>query len=838
MPNLLTILIILASLLILAILGIFAFLICRVFLIKKGHIKQSLNMSLFLIRVPRESAPAQGQDKKTEKESISIMEQLYSSLANLSQCSKIKNWIYGPPHVALEIAIESMGEEIGFYLSLPRWLENTIEKQIHGFFPKAEIIKQKEYNIFNANGKEAIAYLRLRKRGILPIRTYQKLETDPLGELTTALSKIDNPGEGAAIQIILRPAHKKWTSNAQKVMEQINKGENIGKALGELKLDISGISQKALQSAVDLPGSFASQSKQASQHDAQKKDQQTPEPVKLTPIQEETIKSIQEKTSKPGFSTILRLVASAESQDQADQLLGHLTSAFTQFSAPQANSFKIIKAKPKHKAVHRISKRKLLYHFIFRIFHEKHAFILNTEEIASIFHFPIYSTKTPKLKLLKSIQAPSPANMPQTGLILGKNNFRGQKTLVRLTKEDRRRHLYVIGQTGTGKSSQIKELVRQDIESGHGIGVIDPHGELIDDILGYVPANRAEDVILFNPSDLERPIGLNMLEYDPAKPEQKTFIVNELINIFDKLYDLKTTGGPMFEQYTRNALLLLMDDPNEPVTLMEVPKVLADADYRKRLLAKCKDPIVRNFWEKEAEKAGGDAALANMVPYITSKFNIFIANDYMRPIIGQVKTGLKFREIMDSKKILLINLSKGKLGDINSSLLGLIIVSKIMIAAFARADTPTEQRSDFYFYLDEFQNFTTPSIATILSEARKYHLNLIIAHQFIGQLQEEIKKAVFGNVGNLITMRVGAEDAEFLVKQYEPVFTQNDLVNINNFNSFVKLQIAGATTEAFSMEHVKPKESNIEMADKIRELARLKFGKAREQVKEEIRGRS
>ena len=290
----------------------------------------------------------------------------------------------------------------------------------------------------------------------------------------------------------------------------------------------------------------------------------------------------------------------------------------------------------------------------------------------------------------------------------------------------------------------------------------------------------------------------------------------------------------MFEQYTRNALLLLMDDPNEGATLMEVPKVMADAVFRKRLIGKCRNIVVRDFWEKEAEKAGGEAALANMVPYITSKFNVFIANDFMRPIIGQSKSSINFRDIIDNKKILLVNLSKGRLGDINSHLLGLIIVGKLTMAAFGRIDMPEELRKDFYLYIDEFQNFTTESISTILSEARKYRLCLTMAHQFIKQLPEKIRDAVFGNVGSMIAYRIGPEDADFMVKQFAPIFDQNDLLNIDNFNAYAKLLIGNMTSKPFNLSVPRPPSGNEEMISSAKELSRLKFGRPRAEVEEEI----
>ncbi|MDP2934717.1 MAG: ATP-binding protein, partial [bacterium] len=354
-----------------------------------------------------------------------------------------------------------------------------------------------------------------------------------------------------------------------------------------------------------------------------------------------------------------------------------------------------------------------------------------------------------------------------------------------------------------------------------------------------IPEERAEDVIYFNPGDIERPMGLNILEYDPKYPEQKTFLANETVNIFKKLWEaLPEAFGPMFEQYMRNALLLIMDDPDSGSTLLEVPKVLADTKFRHYKLSKTENIVVKDFWEKEAEKAGGEAALANIVPYITSKVNVFLANDLMRPIICQQKSAFDFRKIMDEQKILLVNLSKGKLGDFNSYLLGLIIVGKFLMAAFSRGDSSEEKRPDFYLYIDEFQNFTTDTIATILAEARKYKLNLIVGHQFIGQLKENIRDAVFGNVGSMAIFRVGADDAEFVVKQFEPVFSQQDLLNIDNFNAYLKLLINNQTSLPFNIGCNPPAHSNPEIAEKIKELSRLKYGREKLVVDKEIFERS
>jgi len=772
----------------------------------KGAVFRSLSMSLFNHFAARNVKKQEGQQQKSEKELISVMEQLYSALGGLQSGQK-ESFVYGKPVMAFEMAVSNFGQEISFYLAVPRRLEMVVEKQTQGIFPEAQVEKIKDYNIFNPQGFSAGSFLTLRRSHYYPFKTYKNLESDPLSAIVNSFSKLNEEGEGAALQIIFRPAPSGWQKQALKIAREMQKNKSFAQA----KADISGL-KKVWQD-------FFSSSKP--------KDSPSPSPPPLTPHQQEEIKALEEKASKVSFETNIRLITSAPIQEKANAILTDLEGAFSQFNSPDFNGFKVNRALGK-------DLKKMIYDFSFRLFNESQKIILNTEELTSIFHLPMIELATPQLKMLKAKQAAAPVNLPKEGLIIGKNVFRGVETVVKMQRDDRRRHLYIIGQTGVGKTTLMKGMIAQDIKNNEGFCVIEPHGEFAEYALSMVPPERAEDVIYFNPADLERPIGLNMLEYNPKYPEQKTFIVNELIEIFDRLYDLKMTGGPMFEQYTRNALQLLMDDPSEGATLMEVPRVLADASFRKRLLAKCKNIVVKEFWEKEAEKAGGEHSLQNLVPYITSKFDTFIANDFMRPIIGQSRSALNFREILDNKKILLANLTKGRIGETNANLLGMVLVGKLMMAAFSRVDTPEEQRNDFFLYLDEFQNFTTESIATILSEARKYKLCLIIAHQYIKQIPEKIRDAVFGNVGSIIAMRVGAEDAEFLVKQFTPVFDQNDLINIDNFNAYVKMLVNNTTTRPFSIATYPAPKGSTEYFEDLKKLSALKYGREKELVEEEI----
>jgi len=442
---------------------------------------------------------------------------------------------------------------------------------------------------------------------------------------------------------------------------------------------------------------------------------------------------------------------------------------------------------------------------------------------------------TSQLKTAKSSAAPAPVGLPQEGTLLGINRYRADETKVYIGDEDRLRHFYTIGQTGTGKSTLLKNMIIQDIARGNGVCMIDPHGIDILDVLARIPKEREQDVIYFDPAFTERPMGLNMLEYDRRFPEQKTFVVNELFNIFQKLYgSVPESMGPMFEQYFRNATMLVIEDPDSGSTLLDVSRVLSNKEFRQMKLAKCTNPVVVQFWREIAEKAGGEGALANIVPYITSKFDVFLANDIMRPIIAQEKSSFNFREIMDEKKILLVNLSKGRLGDINANLIGLILVGKILMAALSRADSVGTNLPAFYLHIDEFQNITTPSISTILSEARKYKLSLSIAHQFIGQLEENIKNAVFGNVGTIVAFRVGADDAEYLAKQFEPVFTANDLMNVDNRNAYIKMLVQGRPAKPFNIETLAIPQAVGADVETLRRESYGKYGRDRYEVEAEI----
>jgi hypothetical protein len=466
---------------------------------------------------------------------------------------------------------------------------------------------------------------------------------------------------------------------------------------------------------------------------------------------------------------------------------------------------------------------------------------MNLAELATMFRFAIAGgTASREAKTVSAKLAPAPPGLPQEGIVLGVNRYANIETTVHFGPEDRLRHLYTIGQTGTGKTVFLKNMIIQDIERGEGLCFIDPHGVDVQEILSRIPKERYDDVIYFDPAYTPRPMGLNMLEYDPRFPEQKTFVVDEMFKIFKKLYgDVPEAFGPIFEQYFRNATLLVLEDPETGSTLMDISRVLADDDFRALKLSRSRNAVVNHFWEDIAENVRGEGDLRNVVPYITSKFDIFIANEIMRPIVGQQRSAFNFKDIMDNKKILLVNLSKGRLGDLNANLLGLVMVGKIMMTALARTDYLHLNPPNFYLYLDEFQNITTDTIATILSEARKFRLSLTIAHQFIGQLsgdriKESVKNAVFGNVGTLATFRVGSDDAEYLAKQYHPVFEPNDFIKLDNFHTYIKLLAGGKPVTPFSMATHPWRNGDPLNLDALKQMSYQRYGRQRDAVEVEI----
>ena len=739
--------------------------------------------------------------KKSLKELISGMEQFLAGMMSVDQKNSRGSY------VVFEIANPNGSDQFIFYVGVPRQYCELFEKQIIsilGTVRLSEVVD--DYNIFNEDGVSVGSYLTLKESPVYPFKTYEVFDVDPLNVILNSFSKIQKQGEGAAIQLVFAPQGDYFHKKYGYVIEQLEKGVPTKEAihvpegiLGSFKKTLSGLF-------------FAS----------------APEDEKEKKIDTEAIEKIKRKISTPIVATNVRMIVSAKSRPDAERILGTIESGFNQFTDTTSNAI----------VPHRLENnqlRKMFRDFSFRTYNPDHLVPLNLREISTLVHFQTHSlAPTPQLKQTQATTAPAPSTMGTTGTVLGVNTYRNVDTTIYMRDEDRLRHMYTIGQTGTGKTTLMKNMIIQDIQAGNGVCFIDPHGMDILDVLANIPVERFSDVIYFDPSHTERPMALNMLEYDHRYPEQKTFVVNEMLAIFNKLFDMKVAGGPMFEQYFRNATMLVVEDPGSGCTLLDVSRVLADKAFRQAKLAQCKNPIVVQFWNEVAEKAGGEASLANIIPYITSKFDVFMANDIMRPIIAQERSSFNFRDIMDNKKILLVNLAKGRLGDINANLIGLILVGKILMAALSRADAVGSDFPPFYLYIDEFQNITTDSISTILSEARKYKLSLSIAHQFIAQLDEKIRDAVFGNVGSIVSFRVGAEDAEFLEKQFSPEFSAKDIMNIDNYNAYAKILVEGKPVKAFNIKTFPSPKGESVIVDTLKQLSYLTYGGDRDEIEAEI----
>ncbi|MBU6388748.1 TraM recognition domain-containing protein [Patescibacteria group bacterium] len=775
---------------------------------------QALRMTLYEVALPGPKHAAPNAREKTLKELISGMEQFYAGLLS------VENATPGEPHYfALELAVPANSPELQFYAAVPNGKRNLFEKQLLAIFPDAHLVLQPaDYNVFAEGGIALASVAHFAENPALPLKDYTDFDYDPLNAITNAFAKIEQMGEGAALQIIIEPRAERHVKHYRKILQALRKGEKRSTAFstpetafGEVMRDIG----KTL---------FSNKPK-----DVQKAKEAETRQIEANKTH---IEQVEKKIAAPIVGATIRLVVSSSNAHKADQVLGELESAFNQFANTQGNRLEFKRLPEGRQAQNAFDE------FSFRV-PDDAALPLSLRELTTIYHFPPTGIESsPHLKQARFTHAPAPTGLPQTGSLLGVNLYRGAETHIYLGPEDRLRHLYIVGQTGTGKTGLMKSMIIQDIQKGEGCCFIDPHGSDILDILAAVPPERYKDVIYFDPADLSRPFALNFLEYDISRPEQKTFIVNELLMIFKRLYgDVPESMGPAFEQYFRNATQLVMEDPSSGSTILDIARVLSNSEFRREKLAKSLNPIVNQFWNEIATKAGGDAALENIVPYITNKFDDFTANDFIRPIVGQQESSFKFREVMDTKKILLINLSKGRLGEKNANLLGLIIVGKLFMAALSRADNPRAPYPPFYLYIDEFQNVTTDSIPGILSEARKYKLALTVAHQFLSQIEEKTRDAVFGNVGNMAVFRVGEEDAEFFAKQFAPVFEALDFVNIENRNAYVKILAAGIPQKPFDMATPDLPPLNLAQTDDLIHLSSLTYGRDRATVETMIRER-
>jgi hypothetical protein len=757
---------------------------------------RALHMKLFEVVLPDAGA----SEGKPMKEMMLLMEQWYASMQALAgdPMNKEKNYY------SLELSVANSSTTASFYCAVHIDYAALFEKVVLGVFPTAQVREQKEdYNIFHSHAITACAYASHSTHPALPLKTYEEMEADPMSLILSSFTKIAKDNEGLALQVLIRPSGDFFAKRFGSMLEDLRKGETL-----ERLIDRESIIKESLHLLNEMFSSKPAES----------------EEKKTSLADESAMKLVQQKLSRTIVETNIRIISSAETLPRARAIRADLESSFAQFAQVNGNSIRWVE-------VEGSKQRALLHRFSYRLWNEDESYPLNISELASVFHFPMQTKDVANVRAQSYTQSVAPTDLSQEGVTLGVNRHRGSETAIHFGKEDRMRHMYVIGQTGTGKTVFLKNMIIQDIKNGDGCCFIDPHGSDILDILANVPPERVQDVIYFDPGYTARPMGLNMLEYDKNYPEQKTFVVNELLGIFNKLFDMKATGGPGFEQYFRNATLLVMEHPESGNTLLEIARVFSDKDFRDYKLSKCKNPLILQFWQN-AEKTTGEQGLQNWTQYVNSKFDVFLTNDIMRPIIAQEKSAFNIRQIMDEKKIFLVNLSKGRLGDINANLIGLILVGKFLQAALSRVDTT--ERPDFYLYIDEFQNITTSSISAILSEARKYRLSLTVAHQYIAQLSEDIKGAVFGNVGSMSVFRVSPDDAAYLESKFAPTFKASDIMKIENYHAYLSLLARGTPVKPFDIDVLPPEHGDRARIDSLKELSYLTYGRPREEVEGEI----
>ncbi len=764
----------------LAILSLIVFIILQLisWFRKKNEKEHQYKLTFFQILIPK--------DNEIETKAA---EHMFSNLMGFRK-GPFGAFFTGQYRISFEIVSKDSG--IAFYVAAPDEIATIVEKQINAAYPSAEIDIVTPPEIWDRGKFTKVAKLNLKGPEYFPIKQYEDLKNDTMSSITNAMSKMKE-NQVLALQYVIQPATDSWRMAGRSFINRI-KTRNAN-------------------------------------------------PEKKSNVDEGFLEAIEKKISNPGFYTKVRIVSIAEDKIQAESQIQNLVAAFEQFNDISYNRFVRKNA---------IRPNKLIEDFIYRragvkrlvipllgIKIKSNVSVLNNIEMATIFHLPNKDVTTPNILWLGARRSSAPTNLPDEndGVFLGWSTFRGIKKKVFIRDDDRTRHVYIVGQTGSGKSQLMMWIALQDIKRGEGVAIIDPHGTDVQELLEKIPPERKEDVIIFDAADRERPLGINMLE---AKDDtEKNMIINSFIALLYKLYDPNHQGimGPLLERSIRNVMLTAMVDPE--ATMIDVLRMFIDEKYSKKFLDKVTDPLVRRYWTDEVANTTQNRKGETM-GYFVSKFDRITTDNTMRNIIGQKKSSFNFDDIMAQKKILLVDLAKGKLGEENSNFLGLLLVPRILTAALRRhqlkGDFP-----NFFLHVDEFQNFATPDFATILSEARKYKLNLTVAHQFINQLTDDIKTAIFGNVGTTCAFRVGIDDAEYLETQFEPTFTKQDLVNLPVGNAYMRLLVKGQPSPPFSLfidwNDLTSVPKDPALAQEIRELSRLKYGTPVQEVEHFINQR-
>lgn len=839
----------------------------------KAKVKKWKDSVIMEVAVPKDTAEQAQKEfgssaQKDAKDGLGFGEQIFSILSNYNQ--KQNKWnIFKNDRESFSFEIVNVDSEIRFWIVASNKTADVLKKQVIALYPKAHIYIVDQTNFFKEGHVSFCKELVLNNIQELPFKTYKLMDSDPLNNLTSALSSVSKDCS-AAIQLIVEPIiNKEWQKKSQLFALKIQQGQNPKDILfSKKKNPIIGIARDVLKAF----GSIGKDLIKGLRGDDDKKEDKNPfgekdkkreidlsgqkVQIQLTPQQNEIVKKLEEKASKPGFKFTLRIIATGKTEAEAKRFVENIVPTFQIYDIKPFNGFKVKKTK----------KDKAVLDYLLRAPNYKNKQIINTEELTSIWHIPSWQITTPGIKWLLGRRLPLPLYVPEKSdrrVYVGRAASGGVTKDIYMETEDRFRHIYSLGGTGSGKTVTMNNIALQDIKMGHGVCIVDPHGESIDDILRRLPKERIKDVIVFSPTFTDRPLALNMLEYDRLKPTQRTLVIDTLFDIWDKMYDLKKSGGPMFENYMKNAIRLVMSHEESGSTLLEIPKILADDDYRAFKLGMCEDQEVKDFWEKQAVKAGGEASLENVVPYITAKLSPFVNNDFVRPMIGQQKSVLNFREAMDNNKIVLVSLAKGIIGTQAAYLIGMVLIGGLLNAGMGRSDGlrynldgttenihPSERRP-FFIYIDEMQNFLFDAIPKALEEVRKYKIGFYLAHQFIKQVvvdgSERIKDSIMANCGSKFIFRCGSDDAKYLESEFYPL-SPADIQNPEKqtFNAIVLINAQKSTpfnvgaiyNEYFEIEKDKEKMNLAEEQRKsiIKEV-KEKYGRDPAEIEKEIKER-
>lgn len=767
--------------------------------------------------------------KENEKEALSA-EHMFSSLHGILRATPDIQ-----EHLSFEIASDEDG--VAFYVGVPRHLQAFVEGQIYAQYPQAEVVDEGDYTgKVEKLSEDLIAsscYIVLSKQDFFPLKTFREFEVDPLSSITSSISNL-KPGEKVWLQLLIRPVPDVWQEPGHKYVEQVRYGQSVNpsnffiKIFDDFKVVFKEFFDEFLNMIAEVPKSFIGGGENYSSYKSApplKKDVNLP--IKLSAGQEDMLEAIEAKLSRMGFESMIRILSFSPLQESSLGHLQSLVSSLGQFSGSTINSFI-------RKDVSSPASDEVLEDYRTRLFPSSGGYILNTDELASIFHLPSISVETPAISWSRYRRGEPPLTLPTKNCTyIGKTTFRNSLVKFGISNEndDRTKHMYLIGKTGTGKSTVFKNMLIQDIYNGQGVGVMDPHGELIDQVLDMIPDNRIDDVVLFDPSDFAYPPALNMLEID--SPEKKNLMASGLVAAFKARFGF--SWGPRLEYLLNNAILTLLELPG--TTLLGVTRLLTDMNYQKYILFHVKDQVMREFWDKEfKEMRGNQKLITEAIAPIQNKVGRFLASSTIRDILGQPRSTIKFDEIMNQGKILLINLPVGKIGDDNASLLGSLIVSRLQFMAMQRINIPEKERRPFYFYVDEFQNFSSGTFASILSEARKFKLCMHMTHQYTAQLAEEMIDAVFGNVGTIISFSLGGPDAKIMASEMAPVFEENDLISLEKYNMYVKLMINGMTSLPFSAVSLEPPDKQFYTGNREKVIAssRQKYGTDAASVEDKI----